>query len=334
MLPIRTVTRALSSRRFIPALGSQFSTTSYVPRPNRTDIPSNNDPKNPNQPHIPNASSTLGTDFPSVGKAPPPPEFIGSVDPKFAGNSQYQSGTTGKEGEVSGSIKPGHGSQNPSESEWAKFMAEPIKRVGEDEKTMRARLVYQSRKRGILETDLLLSTFADENLSRMTVVQMQEYDKFLDENDWDIYYWCTQDPPVNVNENVSSSAEIPAEDGSAVTEATTYNTSSSNKTASPVHPDGKIQPPPGVQHLGSIEQPMMKVNRAPEDIKGSRAIEWAQTVGSVKVAYKPVPEKWKNSWVLQAIRDHVESRRARPGSSKESATIKAKGMGRMPDLQA
>lgn len=25
--------------------------------------------------------------------------------------------------------------------------------------------------------------------------QLQQYDRFLDENDWDIYYWATQEPP-------------------------------------------------------------------------------------------------------------------------------------------
>lgn len=41
---------------------------------------------------------------------------------------------------------------------------------------MRARLVYQSRKRGTLETDLVLSTFARENLNSMTKAEMEEYD--------------------------------------------------------------------------------------------------------------------------------------------------------------
>ncbi|KAF3931980.1 hypothetical protein ABW20_dc0102558 [Dactylellina cionopaga] len=329
MLPIRTLARALPAKRLVPALASRFSTSSQFSRPNRTDIPSNNDPQSPNQPHIPNVKSTLTADVPSVGKAPPPPEFIGSVDPGFA--TKHSAAQTGKDGEVSGSIKSGHGTNNAAESDWANFIAEPIKRVGEDEKTMRARLVYQSRKRGILETDLLLSTFAGENLPSMTVDKMKEYDSFLDENDWDIYYWCTQDPPVNVNESATTSPEIPIKDGAAVTEATSYNTSSSRKTASPVHPNEKIEPPPGVQHLGSIEQPMMNAAGSPGDVVGSKGIEWAQTVGSVKVAYKPVPEKWKNSWVLAALREHVEGRRARSGDSEAT---KAKGMGRMPDLKA
>jgi succinate dehydrogenase flavin-adding protein (antitoxin of CptAB toxin-antitoxin module) len=42
---------------------------------------------------------------------------------------------------------------------------------------MRARLVYMSRKRGILETDLLLSTFASEKLPSMDADELKEYDR-------------------------------------------------------------------------------------------------------------------------------------------------------------
>jgi succinate dehydrogenase flavin-adding protein (antitoxin of CptAB toxin-antitoxin module) len=52
----------------------------------------------------------------------------------------------------------------------------------------------QSRKRGTLESDLLMSTFAEAHLREMTPAQMAQYDLFLDENDWDIYYWATQEP--------------------------------------------------------------------------------------------------------------------------------------------
>ncbi|KAG0301753.1 succinate dehydrogenase assembly factor 2 [Dissophora globulifera] len=57
--------------------------------------------------------------------------------------------------------------------------------------TIRARLTYQSRKRGILETDLLLSTFSKEFLSKMSLEECRTYDKLMDEPDWDIYYWVT-----------------------------------------------------------------------------------------------------------------------------------------------
>lgn len=77
-------------------------------------------------------------------------------------------------------------------------MPEPLDRTGEDEDTLRARLVYQTRKRGTLETDLILGTYAKENLGKMSVVELKQFDKLLDEPDWDIYYWSIgkrQPPP-------------------------------------------------------------------------------------------------------------------------------------------
>ncbi|KIM47034.1 hypothetical protein M413DRAFT_16542 [Hebeloma cylindrosporum] len=73
----------------------------------------------------------------------------------------------------------------------------PLPRPNESQDTLRTRLVYQSRKRGTLESDLLLSTFARDQLAGMSVEEMREYDKLLDEPDWDIYYWATnkREPP-------------------------------------------------------------------------------------------------------------------------------------------
>ncbi|AGO12540.1 AaceriAER200Cp [[Ashbya] aceris (nom. inval.)] len=68
----------------------------------------------------------------------------------------------------------------------------PIKRTNETLEQQRARLVYQSRKRGILETDLLLSGFAAKYLKHMTAEELNEYDELLNELDWDIYYWATK----------------------------------------------------------------------------------------------------------------------------------------------
>ncbi|ODV90038.1 hypothetical protein CANCADRAFT_99889 [Tortispora caseinolytica NRRL Y-17796] len=67
----------------------------------------------------------------------------------------------------------------------------PIDRSHETLSAKRARLLYQSRKRGILETDLILSTFAKKHLDSMSAEQLEDYDKLLDEQDWDIYYWIT-----------------------------------------------------------------------------------------------------------------------------------------------
>ncbi|KAI0087386.1 DUF339-domain-containing protein [Irpex rosettiformis] len=68
---------------------------------------------------------------------------------------------------------------------------EPLPRPGESVEKLRARLVYQSRKRGTLESDLLLSTFAKEQLKIMNEEELKEFDRLMDEPDWDIYYWAT-----------------------------------------------------------------------------------------------------------------------------------------------
>ena len=41
----------------------------------------------------------------------------------------------------------------------------------------------------------------------MTPTQLQQYDLFLDENDWDIYYWATQEPPASSLETAEGAIE-------------------------------------------------------------------------------------------------------------------------------
>ncbi|ODQ63763.1 DUF339-domain-containing protein [Nadsonia fulvescens var. elongata DSM 6958] len=79
-----------------------------------------------------------------------------------------------------------------------KFTIEPIPRPNEPTENKRARLLYQSRKRGILETDLLLSKYADLYLKDMTREELEEYDELLDNPDWDIFYWATRNEDVKV----------------------------------------------------------------------------------------------------------------------------------------
>jgi Flavinator of succinate dehydrogenase len=55
----------------------------------------------------------------------------------------------------------------------------PIPRPNESLDALRSRLNYQSRKRGTLESDLLLSTFAKENLPLMSREQLEEFDKVI-----------------------------------------------------------------------------------------------------------------------------------------------------------
>ncbi|KAK1970417.1 DUF339-domain-containing protein [Colletotrichum sublineola] len=184
-----------------------------------------------------------------------------------------------------------NGELGVGEFEGIKFRVEPLRRVGEDERTMRARLLYQSRKRGTLESDLLMSTFANEHLPHMTKAQMQQYDLFLDENDWDIYYWATQEEaPPN-----SASTQAPPADTIA---------SSTTKAAE----DVRTQPP--------------------------RAGEWANTVGTFKAQYRPVPARWQGSEVLEMLRAHVRSRRAdgTVGVHRDVQERKEGGLGFMPPL--
>jgi len=64
--------------------------------------------------------------------------------------------------------------EQPSNSE---ELPPRVPRENEPIDVLRARLVYQSRKRGMLEGDLLLSTFAAENLPRMSLEELKEFDR-------------------------------------------------------------------------------------------------------------------------------------------------------------
>ncbi|CAG5009467.1 unnamed protein product [Parnassius apollo] len=61
----------------------------------------------------------------------------------------------------------------------------------------KARLHYQSRKRGMLENDLLLSTFAKKYLDNFTEQQTMMYDRLINSpsNDWDLFYWIVEKQP-------------------------------------------------------------------------------------------------------------------------------------------
>lgn len=71
---------------------------------------------------------------------------------------------------------------------------EPAYRPNEPTETKRARLFYQSRKRGILETCVILGKFGKEYLHTLSREELEDYDQFMNENDWDIFYWITDAP--------------------------------------------------------------------------------------------------------------------------------------------
>lgn len=72
----------------------------------------------------------------------------------------------------------------------------PVK-LNEPLEQQKQRLLYQSRKRGMLENDLLLSTFAAKYLKHMDKEETRLYDQLINgvSNDWEIYYWATETKP-------------------------------------------------------------------------------------------------------------------------------------------
>jgi len=136
----------------------------------------------------------------------------------------------------------------------------------------------------------------------MSLKQLQQYDLFLDENDWDIYYWATQEQtPTSAEyaEGAGPDAAYPAAQG---------------KAPAPEKDEWKREPAHG---------------------------EWAQTVGTFKPAYRPVPSRWKDSEILKMLKEHVKERSAggvnggegaMEGQSKKGG--KSGGLGMMPEIRS
>lgn len=143
-----------------------------------------------------------------------------------------------------------------------------------------------------------MSTFADANLGRMTAAQLEQYDRFLDENDWDIYYWATQEPsPTSVETAEGSGPEL------------------ASSSARGKDPSGKA--------------PIETAEWTRPAVQG----EWAQTVGAFKPAYRPVPARWKNSEVLSMLRKHVKDRSAGGVHESSGKGGRGGGLGMMPEIK-
>ena len=152
----------------------------------------------------------------------------------------------------------------------------------------------------------------------MSHSQLIQYDHFLDENDWDIYYWATQSPadsPTSMETAEGSINESKSDPKS--TNTTTHTSPSSPASAQETDAWRQGKPSSG---------------------------EWAQTVGTFKPAYRPVPKRWKNSEILKMLREHVRERRSggeaavvdsqgKIDQDLEHVTAKGTGMGRMPEVQ-
>ncbi|KAI5856353.1 Flavinator of succinate dehydrogenase-domain-containing protein [Tricharina praecox] len=270
---------------------ASFATEKYPPNTNAYRESQLKKPLNPGlSPSTPASSS--------VGVHNAPPELISSAatHPGLGGSF----GDTEQELDV-GEILSGQ------------FRVEPLRRVGEDLKTMRARLLYQSRKRGILETDLLLSTFAHENLEKMDREMLDQYDRFLDENDWDIYYWTTQQAPPTSVEYAEGGSSPPGGG------ADTGMTGAGPQDAKPTVAEERSG------EAGAKEQ---KKEGGVTEFGGQAPGEWAQTIGRNREPYRPPPRRWRDSEILKMIKNHVEVRKSRDATKEDIG-----GLGRMPDFK-
>lgn len=64
----------------------------------------------------------------------------------------------------------------------------------------RKRLIFRSEHRGTKEMDLIMGSFARENVPHFSKEELEQYDELLKENDPNLYNWITgkEDPPANV----------------------------------------------------------------------------------------------------------------------------------------
>jgi len=95
---------------------------------------------------------------------------------------------------INSSIVKRQFSDKETEEPW---IPEYIEKFNEPVEEKRARLMYQSRKRGMLENGLLLGSFAKKFLHTMDDEKLALYDRLINlpSNDWEIYYWATETRP-------------------------------------------------------------------------------------------------------------------------------------------
>ncbi|MDP2434126.1 MAG: succinate dehydrogenase assembly factor 2 [archaeon] len=80
---------------------------------------------------------------------------------------------------------------------------------GEGLETQRRRLVWHSTKRGTVENELILGSFAKKNLPQFSEDSLTAFDLILQESDPDLFKWLTkpdEEPPA---EFLSSHPQIP-----------------------------------------------------------------------------------------------------------------------------
>ncbi len=79
----------------------------------------------------------------------------------------------------------------------------------ESRETRIKRMKMRSMRRGIKEMDLILTAYADRNLSFMDDDGLNTYDALLHENDQDLYQWVTgqASPPTELSDLIADIAQ-------------------------------------------------------------------------------------------------------------------------------
>lgn len=80
----------------------------------------------------------------------------------------------------------------------------------EDHPTRLKRLRMRSWHRGIKEMDLILGGYADNEMSNLSIEELNEHEIMMSENDHDLYNW------------VSGKSEIPSELKNSINRITEY----------------------------------------------------------------------------------------------------------------
>lgn len=68
----------------------------------------------------------------------------------------------------------------------------------------RKKLIFRSWHRGTKEMDLIMGSFADQNLQDFTILELQQYERILQFSDPDLYDWISgkKEPPANLTDDV------------------------------------------------------------------------------------------------------------------------------------
>ena len=102
----------------------------------------------PLTPHMTNTNSTISNEFPSLGSDKPPPDLLTAVDPDYNPQDAVPENTERMTGGTQEAKPAPNAELDVGQMEGAEFKVEPMRRTGEDNSTMRARLLCPSRMSG------------------------------------------------------------------------------------------------------------------------------------------------------------------------------------------